>query len=112
MLSGRPQNATNIQPRLGFVYQLNQRTVLRGGAGKYYGEMVQRLSAAAKTVACGGINDGRPDFAANPLNGPTPTYDEAIGGIVRRPSRRATFAAWKASGYAGNAPCLFRGTAN
>ena len=41
MLAGRPQNAKNIQPRLGFVYQLNERTVLRGGAGKSYGEMVQ-----------------------------------------------------------------------
>jgi hypothetical protein len=66
MESRRPQNAANIQPRLGFVYQLNQQTVLRGGAGKYYGEMVQTTyPSEAKTVAVVEVlNDGRPDFAA------------------------------------------------
>ena len=33
MVGGRPQDADNIQPRLGFAYQLNDRTVLRGGVG-------------------------------------------------------------------------------
>jgi hypothetical protein len=32
MAPDRPQDANNIQPRLGFAYQLNDRTVLRGGA--------------------------------------------------------------------------------
>jgi hypothetical protein len=111
MLSGRPQNTTNIQPRLGFVYQLNQRTVLRGGAGKYYGEMVQTTyPSEAKTVAVVEVlNDGRPDFATNPLNGPTPTYDEAIRRYCSSPEQAGAFATWKASGYAGNAPCLLRG---
>ena len=40
MLAGRPQNAKNIQPRFGFALQLNPATVLRGGVGKYYGEML------------------------------------------------------------------------
>ena len=35
MEAGRPQDADNIQPRVGFAYQLNDRTVVRGGAGKY-----------------------------------------------------------------------------
>ena len=72
MLAGRPQNAKNIQPRLGFVYQLNQQTVLRGGAGKYYGEMVQTTyPSEAKTVAVVEVlNDGRADFASNPLASP------------------------------------------
>ena len=56
------------------------------------------------------LNDGRADFAANPLNGPTPTYERGLSaGTVRRRSRLARSAAWKATGYAGNAPCLLRG---
>ena len=34
MEAGRPENTTNIQPRLGFTYQWNAQTVVRGGAGK------------------------------------------------------------------------------
>ena len=111
MLAGRPQNAKNFQPRLGFVYQLNERTVLRGGAGKYYGEMVQTTyPSEAKTVAVVEVlNDGRADFAANPLNGPTPAYDEALRRYCSSPEQAGAFATWKASGYAGNAPCLLRG---
>ena len=30
---GRPNDANNIQPRLGFAYQMNDRTVMRGGSG-------------------------------------------------------------------------------
>ena len=32
IVKGRPQDANNVQPRLGFAYQLNDRTVMRGGA--------------------------------------------------------------------------------
>ena len=111
MESGRPQNAANIQPRLGFAYQWNERTVLRGGAGKYYGEMVQTTyPSEARTVAVVEVNnDGRADFAANPFNGPAPTYDQAVVGYCSAPEQAANFAAWKARGYSGNAPCLLRG---
>jgi hypothetical protein len=43
------------------------------------------------------------------LNGPTPTYDEAIRRYCSSPEQAGAFASWKASGYAGNAPCLLRG---
>ena len=36
--AGRPNDTNNIQPRLGFAYQLNDRTVIRGGSGLYYGD--------------------------------------------------------------------------
>ena len=111
MEAGRPQNATNIQPRLGFAYQWNDRTVVRGGAGKYYGEMVQTTyPSEARTVAVVEVlNDGRPDFAANPFNGPAPTYDQALAGYCAAPEQAANFAAWRARGFTGNAPCLLRG---
>ena len=37
-LANRPQDANNIQPRLGFAYTLTHRRVLRGGAGLYYND--------------------------------------------------------------------------
>ena len=80
--SGRPDDTNNIQPRLGFAYQLNDMTVLRGGTGIYYGDA---LSADANwmygntQIATIQIsNDGRADFATNPFNGEAvPNYDEA-----------------------------------
>ena len=41
--SSKPDGRTtpnNIQPRLGFAYQVNDRTVVRGGAGRYYGDVL------------------------------------------------------------------------
>jgi hypothetical protein len=111
MESGRPQNATNIQPRFGFAYQWDGQTVVRGGIGKYYGEMVQTTyPSEAKTVAVVEVlNDGRPDFAANPFNGPAPTYEQALQRYCAAPEQAAGFAAWRTRGFTGNAPCLLRG---
>jgi hypothetical protein len=108
MLAGRPQNAKNIQPRFGFAFQLNPVTVLRGGIGKYYGEMLSRTyPGESKTVALVEVaNDGRPDFAANPFNGPAPTFEQAKATACSAPEQAANFAAWKARNYAGNPPCL------
>jgi hypothetical protein len=79
--AGRPIDKNNFQPRLGFAYSLNDRTVVRGGYGKYYGET--GFSQAHWTNLWAGqvhpviLNDGRPDFTANPFNGPAPTYEQA-----------------------------------
>ena len=79
--AGRPIDTNNIQPRLGFAYSVNDRTVVRGGFGKYFGET--GFSQAHWTNLWAGqvhpviLNDGRPDFAANPFNGPAPTYEQA-----------------------------------
>src|SRR5262249_11543277 len=34
--AGRPDDWNNVQPRLGFAYRLNDRTVIRGGGGGFY----------------------------------------------------------------------------
>jgi hypothetical protein len=79
---GRPNDTNNIQPRFGFAYKLNDLTVLRGGLGKYYAEVTDQ--SAHGTVSWRNIvgveltNDGRPDFASNPFNGPQPTYDQLV----------------------------------
>jgi hypothetical protein len=102
--SGRPDDTNNIQPRLGFAYRLNERTVIRGGAGRYYGDILSNLqmwTMGNETIATIQIlNDGRRDFAANPFNGPQPTTEEAFarfcdvnggrpGCLVRAPNELA-----------------------
>jgi hypothetical protein len=110
MVGGRPQDADNLQPRLGFAYQLNDRTVLRGGAGTYYTDIIASAwthsTRANTTVFLAVDNDGRPDFAVNPFNGPAPDYQTALQRVCD--VNRAVFDSWRARNFAGAAPCLFR----
>jgi hypothetical protein len=80
--AGRPDDWNNVQPRIGFAFRLNDRTVIRGGTGVYYGDAFADAGSAIGNTQITLIryeNDGRPDFAANPTNGrPVPTFDEAI----------------------------------
>jgi hypothetical protein len=82
--AGRPDDTNNVQPRLGFAYTLDDRTVLRGGAGLYFGDVLvvdsfwTLVSANIQQVRVN--NDGRPDFAVNPFNGPLPTVEQALQG--------------------------------
>jgi hypothetical protein len=87
--SRRGSEWANLGPRLGFAYNVSdQRTVIRGGFGKYFAETTdqpthftraQIIQATAEVP-----NDGRPDFAANPFNGPAPTYEDILrGGAIR-----------------------------
>lgn len=71
--AGRPVDKNNVQPRVGFAYQWTDRTVIRGGTGLYFS---QPLSTATtwmaynfNNVVIQYTNDGRPNFAADPLNG-------------------------------------------
>ena len=79
---GRPQDANNVQPRAGFAYQLNDKTVIRGGSGLYYNDVLNTnvlWPMSPLTIAVIQVNnDGRADFAANPFNGPLPTYEQAL----------------------------------
>jgi len=78
----RPQDANNLQPRVGFAWQVTDRTVVRGGSGLYYNDILNTnvlWPQSPLTIAVIRVNnDGRPDFAANPFNGPLPTYDQAL----------------------------------
>ena len=81
-MPNRPQDANNLQPRLGFAYQLSDRTVIRGGSGMYYNDILNTnvlWPQSPLTIAVIRVNnDGRPDFASNPFNGPLPTYEQAL----------------------------------
>jgi hypothetical protein len=80
--AGRPQDTDNVQPRLGFAYRMDERTVLRGGAGKYYADiLLVNILWPSQPGVVSIIEltpDGRADFAANPFpGGRIPSYDEA-----------------------------------
>ena len=76
----RPNDTNNFQPRLGFAYSLTDRTVLRGGYGRYYGDLITgpagQMNALAATAVVDIPNDGRRDFPVNPFNGPWPTKEQ------------------------------------
>jgi len=78
--ANRPNDTNNWQPRLGGAYSLNDKTVLRGGFGRYYSQPVSTTSwfttffGQIATVQVN--NDGRPNFGSNPFNGPIPTYSQ------------------------------------
>ena len=80
---GHRDDTNNVAPRLGVVYTLNDRTAVRGGFGKFYGE-VQNLHFVkqySQVLVATANSDGRADFAANPFNGPVPTYAQALANV-------------------------------
>ena len=75
---GRKNDKNNWSPRLGATYAINERTVLRGGYGKYFADPGSHTAywtlLNANALQPQVFNDGRADFAANPFNGPIPTF--------------------------------------
>jgi hypothetical protein len=76
----RPIDKNNFGPRVGVAYRLTDTTVLRGGGGVYYADPGSQVAYWTKLwsqeLTPQVLNDGRADFAANPFNGPIPTYDQ------------------------------------
>jgi len=108
--AGRSDDTNNVQPRFGAAYTLNDRTVLRGGVGLYYADVLS--TDALWTITSVNVNriavenDGRPDFASNPFNGPLPTLEQASQRYCY--VNTAAFNTWRARGFTGAAPCLLR----
>jgi hypothetical protein len=79
---GRPNDTNNIQPRLGFAWSMDDRTVIRGGVGRYYADILTNLhmwTYGNETIASVEVNNnGRPDFPTNPFVGPRPTPEQAF----------------------------------
>ena len=111
--AGLPEDFNNIQPRTGFAYQVNDRTVIRGGSGLYYGDTLGAdFSFATGNAQISNVEyayDGRANFALDPTNGQgLPTYEQALTRFCDSPSQAANFAAWQARGFTGATPCLTR----
>ncbi|HEY3157794.1 MAG TPA: TonB-dependent receptor [Vicinamibacterales bacterium] len=81
--ANRPNDTNNIAPRLGFALSLTPRTVVRGGAGRFFGDVHNPhfTRAFAQQISPERAYDGRPDFAANPFNGPVPSYDAVLASL-------------------------------
>ena len=80
--AGKPDDTNNVQPRVGFAYRLTERTVVRGGSGMYFAVPLSVetywMAHAVQNSVIQITNDGRADFAADPLNGqPLPTLEQA-----------------------------------
>ncbi|OFW04696.1 MAG: hypothetical protein A3I61_12245 [Acidobacteria bacterium RIFCSPLOWO2_02_FULL_68_18] len=80
--AGKPDDTNNMQPRVGFVYRLTDRSVVRGGSGLYFAVPLSVetywMAHAVQNSVIQITNDGRSNFAADPLNGqPLPTLEQA-----------------------------------
>jgi hypothetical protein len=71
-------DTNNVAPRVGFSFSVNDKTVVRGGAGTYFGTVIAAHQGYtySKIINVSLANDKRADFVTNPWNGPTPTYDQ------------------------------------
>ena len=82
LASGRPTDKNNLGPRVGFTEALTERTVLRGGFGRYFADIGANraywTNLAGQTASIQVLNDGRADFVTNPFNGPNPTYEQVL----------------------------------
>ncbi len=82
-LPGPIKNDTNnFAPRLGFAYTLNNRTVVRGGYGRFFAQGTQDEAHQTILYQIGASPlvpyDGRPDFPSNPFLGATPTFSSVL----------------------------------
>jgi hypothetical protein len=79
--AGRPNDTNNIAARIGFAYAVDGRTVVRGGYGQYFTDVTVNISARMRSwnqlAGVEVVNDLRPNFTANPFNGPIPTFAQA-----------------------------------
>ena len=79
----QPNDTNNVGPRLGFSFLQNDRTVLRGGYGIYFGTVQNNHFGKyyEQTIPFAIPYDGRSDFASNPHNGPDPSYTQLLAQV-------------------------------
>ena len=113
LLPGEPseRQRTHSSRASGSRTQLNDKTVIRGGVGLFYSSSLTvdafwpKYNTQIARIQV--TNDGRANFAADPLNGqPLPTFEQALKLFCDAPEQAANFAAWAARDYSGTAPCL------
>jgi hypothetical protein len=82
-LSGqRPTDKNNLAPRLGFAYQVNDKSVVRGGWGLFFTELeddaLHQSYILTQNANITLPNNGRADFGTNPFGGPKPTLQQIL----------------------------------
>ena len=90
----RPHQLDWFQPRLGFAYRINDRTVVHGGYGKYYTQLENdaehQSNLNIQTIIPEVAYDGRADFAMNPFGGTFPTVAQARAALCTSAAPLAT----------------------
>jgi hypothetical protein len=85
----RPSDTDNFGPRVGFAYNLNDRTVIRGGYGKYFTQILNdgahNPTLMTQILVPETPNDGRPDFVTNPYNNIPLTYQSVEATLCSGP---------------------------
>jgi hypothetical protein len=104
-----PNDTNNVGPRVGFTFSANDRTVIRGGGGVYFGTVSDGIRKKNKDPEYSLLvevrNDGRPDFASNPFNGRPPTYAELVSKLCTpalEPGCTRPEATWAGAVYGPN----------
>jgi hypothetical protein len=82
-LSGkRPTDKNNVAPRLGFAYQVNDKSVVRGGWGLFFTELeddaLHQSYILTQNANITLPNNGRADFGINPFGGTAPTLEQIV----------------------------------
>jgi len=82
-LSGqRPTDKNNFGPRFGFAYQVNDKSVIRGGWGLFFTELeddaLHQSYILTQNTNITLPNNGRADFGLNPFGGPKPTLAQIL----------------------------------
>jgi hypothetical protein len=95
--AGRPLDKNNFGPRIGFAYSLDDRTVLRGGWGLYFGDMRRSESGTANAAThrfqVEALNDGRPKFCGEPVRRAHSFVRGGVAAHVQRQQRAGVCAA-------------------
>jgi hypothetical protein len=77
----RPHDMNNFAPRIGAAYKVDDKTVVRGGYGRYFTQLendgAHQPTLNAQHIFPEVLYDGRADFAMNPFNGTIPTFTQA-----------------------------------
>jgi len=103
--ANRPNDTNNVAPRLGFALSVTPRTVVRGGVGRFFGDVLNPHFTRAffQQISPERTYDGRADFASNPFNGPVPSYAAVqaslcsvanVPGCLRRELPFTVFGPW------------------
>ncbi len=93
-LPGDKTNDTNnFGPRVGLAYSINDKTVLRGGYGRFYAQgtadEVHQTVLFIIGVSPTAAYDGRANWPTNPWNGPEPTFDQVMANACDLTNNRA-----------------------
>ena len=95
--SGYPVDKNNVQPRVGVAYDVDGRSVVRGGYGRFYDKTHFELIGGiyTSTVFATSFNRNFPlnNFDPGPRNGQFPTHEFLVNGPVITDAMRAALAA-------------------